>query len=363
MTDTRVKHLSNFSDSQITTFLRSNYFSELSVHPRIEKLSSIDPEASYFGSEIVVVDRKYLVKEILLENINKSEKSLEAKSEVLRHLAQQGVPVLIPVRSLEGRSYAWISYEEEKDRHLVEVTEFYSNGEKCSKLESQIEEVGDAVGRVTKGLLSVPLELKQRVLARESRWQSFTNEKTGRDFREELREYREQVGTVGGELEEAIRNVLEPTIKEYERYTSEPAPEVPTGLVHQDIQEYNMIFDRSTKKLVAIIDWDSMEKRPRVYDAAYTLDRMAFIDPDRKTIHVDRAEKFLHAFSRHYQMSTKEEIAMFDVLINNTLRNVCGILRDVFQNGFKHPNYPYYLELLDVGRMRRLSKELFGETK
>jgi Ser/Thr protein kinase RdoA (MazF antagonist) len=360
MKDTRIKHLQAMSDEEKLDFLKDNFELELRYDSLIVSLDELDPNSSYFWSDIWVIDQRYLVKEILSPAINANPDSFGAKKDLLLHLRKDGIPVFLPHFAKCGNPYEKISVVENEQPHLIEITDYYPKAEKYSESLDQLDQVGDVVGKIVSSLSTIPREIANVILSRETIWQGFRNPLNGLDFAEELSFYQQEVSKLGGELGAQIKTLLPIIREEYERFTSNPAIDIPRGLTHGDIQRCNMIFDKDSKDLVAVIDWDSMEENYKILDIVYTMDRMSFVVPDYHNTDPRKAERFLHSVSNNYTLSSKEEKSMITALVDYSLPNICGIFRDIFYNGFTHPDYSLHLNVLNLNRMRILEKELLN---
>jgi Ser/Thr protein kinase RdoA (MazF antagonist) len=373
--DRRPKFLRHIPPEELIAFLNAQYSERFTIPDTapVRKLSDINPDASYFWSDILVVGDSsgdsYLIKEVLNPAINNAEPSFAAKRQLLLHLLLANVPVIRPFSANSGKEYTTIAGTDEGNTpHLVEVVPFFSDADQYREHPEQIAPFGDAVGRITKALGTLRPQTKERLLARPSIWKGFRNDTTGQDFLDELINYEGRIGELPDELAATVRLVLPGTRREYERFLAEghktyadflESTTMPKDIVHGDIHHYNTLWGRITKALIAVIDWDSMSRNVKTHDCAHTMDRVAFITPDLRKTHAIRAETFYTAFRQHHQFSAEEERGMFTALVYYCLQNVCGILRDSF-NGNPHPNYPFYLRLNTVDRIRDLESELFG---
>ncbi|MFH1916013.1 MAG: phosphotransferase [Nanoarchaeota archaeon] len=364
MVDTRRNYFSELGNAGLVGFVRDNFVPGLEGKT-VVKLSDRDPEAEFFWSDIFIIDETYLVKEILSPVMNENLAYVDAKGLVLEHMASSGVPVIIPVKGLNGKPYAQVQAVSSDDPHLVEVAPYLASAERFSETVPQIADLGDAVGRITRAFLSLPQDVSDVISARKSIFQGYDSPES-RTFDEELDFYDREQDKIPGWLGDEVRATLPAVRREYERIKASPTfpvPEydIPKGLVHGDIHHFNTMFDKDTKTLLKVIDWDSMAESVRVRDLALSMERFAITLPDRKVSHVDRAEIFYQSFSKHYQCSPEEEAHMFDALVDYYMPNSCGILRDIFFKDFKHPNYPIYLAVLNPQRIRNLEKDLFGK--
>lgn len=375
MTDDRRKYLREAGHNGRVEFLNKHFEVGLDENIVIQPLDQIREGTSYFWSDIWVTGKegekgRYLVKEVLNPTMNAHPDSFAAKTELLRYLQNEGVPVILPINTGEGGAFSWVRDQTEggEPDHLVELYEFYPTAAKYEDRQDQLTELGDVVGRITSALNNAPEEVVKRILARPSIWQKYQRE-NGMNFLDELDEYERIQSSdkrIGGELGDRIDRTIPCARREYQKIKENPKElPIPRGFVHGDIQRYNVLFDKNTKRLIAVIDWDSGSEQPRTHDLAYTVDRVAMIEhgvekPDRFKIYPERAQSFLNAFSKHYALSTAEEKYLFDGLVRYTLPNTCGILRDIFCNKFIHKDYALFLELLYTERMREVEQALFG---
>ena len=98
----------------------------------------------------------------------------------------------------------------------------------------------------------------------------------GSDFALRLREYQTKLSKITDpELRKELEVVLPGLIEGYESFYFSRVPEgASLGVIHGDPNQTQILFDRGTKKLRALIDWEAAFEGPRGYDIVYALGRL-----------------------------------------------------------------------------------------
>lgn len=270
-------------------------------------------EISSNNYRVDVDDKSYLLKK---SNINNSEEQRIINESIIR-CEEVGVPVAHLFLDVDGKVF-W----QDSDGEVYCLFDFI-DGELFDGSRRELTEVGSSLGHFLNTLANLPQE--------DIKGLGKINTHHDWDLLEGL-------------LEEAKRNsegAIAPKtaiqlerIKELSRGLRDfDFGSLPSQVVHDDLHPHNLIFDKTSGKLLAFIDFDSLSYTQRIRSVAFALHRLSRTygpGTERKNdvgSHIrDRAKVFLGAYLDSASLYDAEVQSIQPILVDEALNRITIIL-------------------------------------
>src|SRR3989344_6072645 len=198
-----------------------------------------------------------------------NEEVYSARLQLLQDLANENVPVPSLKETLDGRLYV------PTEDNFMEVYPFIPNGEFYSGHPGQVGQIAQAMARFH----SVADKLKERPYFSVLEQSPSPFGAIAPITAEEIAEYQSLVHL----LPKSVRGFIAYCLDVLKERTDDILREVTkirekaqdVGIVHGDLHDQNVMMDKNTKNLMALVDWEGTHGRSRGFDIAYTLERLA----------------------------------------------------------------------------------------
>ncbi len=186
---------------------------------------------------------------------------LEFLHRVIDSLVASGFPCPSVIRSRKGKS--WTIWGE----RLVEIHQFIAHDPGSHRDMSRmlaasglLADLHRALRKATEGKTVIPPEMRNDLSPRQM-WVLLQNITAKVEVAEKLSED----GPLALEVAHRAGSSLAPMLKDYERIVGE----IPWTVVHGDYHFWNLLYRGD--QVVAVVDYDFMQERERLFDLAYAL--------------------------------------------------------------------------------------------
>lgn len=322
------------------------------------------------ANPVFYLGREYFIKLTPKERPENRE-TYAARLDLVAHLSEEALPVPDLVRTKNGGSFV------EVERFYLEVHRYIPDTEYFGSYQGQLQAVAQVLAQIHKTTDRLMLEEKLKVFRRIQSPFSPKESRFASDLGLQLVEYEQHLSLIPEPLRGFLKNSI-PLLRE--RYGDilglEEGPEENKGIVHGDLHDQQTLFDRPSKRLVAVLDWELAHWRSRAYDVAYTLERVS-TEPEPNAIYdttfpfselsfsQQKGESFLALYEKEHPLSGIEPRAMMRELLTEVVHRDAKFLSRLFDAAVRRAdNFDYqrmhsFLRTMSVERVEKL-RGLFG---
>ncbi len=227
-------------------------------------------------NQVFQVGNDYFVKVSKAGELQSNEQ-YSAKLALLRLMGEQGLPVPKLVPTSTGENF--VSFLFFREKYNLEVHQWIQNTEHYQRYPGQIEQVAESMAQYHSFFDDVR---DSRVEIINSLTVPFTGmtKKWNCAFVDELHRYAQRLDEVPPPLRLHLSRAL-PIMREYYKERLQqaekpnPGQTLDKGIVHADLHDLQILFDKNTKQLRAFIDWEGTRNDFRSFDLGYTVDRLS----------------------------------------------------------------------------------------
>lgn len=294
-------------------------------------------------------DRSFILKR-LTPAADRGTPFRRARSEVLSHCRQRGVPVIEPCPTTSGREAAT-----DRDGGSVELFPWIPSAQPPPRGSAAARAVMEAGLALRRALDEVDPELGRRIGAchpprfvEEEDWRRALDDTESRIL-PKARRRRDEWGRL-------LVKSLTPMVENRSMFAPLDGPGAPRRrLVHGDLHSYHFLLGVSPVRVRVILDFDNLHLGDPMLDLAWIADTIGSVGADSQEGSIRR---FLAAGFRSGLLSQDAVELLMPVLVTYLIPVVVDIAKDILDRGILKPAWNHYLNILDIGRKILVHRQL-----
>lgn len=156
-------------------------------------------------------------------------------------------------------------------------------------------------------------------------------------------------------FDQEVSEIADEVEKESNSLRSGRVGDLPFQVVHTDLHPHNLLFDKKTKKLMAFIDFDSLEFTQRIRSVAFAMHRVARTfgnlterKSDSGADMGERAKLFIDHYAEVGGLNSEEIGAIPMIVKDEALRRVVIVLNEHYLKGHSQSDYDFRKQLVTL---------------